>query len=277
MAEEAIVAPPPQAPLLKRAFGNRTGAGFLGGAALIATAMPGQAWFGFDQWLLVGGVVACVGAIFRIWASGYLEKNVTVAKKGPYRLVRHPLYVGSIILWIGLLLMAGNLWFAAIAGIGFFGYHIHAIRREETFLVGKFGEEYESFRRETPALLPLLSLVRLPQAILDGGFSLGLAWRHREWHVPLALGGFWVALWAYVRFGVAEGVEWWADPWRLGASGALGVILLLRLVLFAVIDKDIQNPVGRFLIALVSRKGRRDRAQRLRAQQEAAQAADISH
>ncbi len=267
MADEAPVAPPPPPPpLWKRAFGNRTGAGFLGGTVLIATALPGQAWFGFDQWLLTGGIIASVGSVFRAWASGYLEKNVEIARKGPYRLVRHPLYLGSIILWVGLLLMAGNLWFAAIAGVGFFAYHIHAIRREERFLVGKFGEDYESFRRETPGLLPLLSLLRLPQAVLDGGFSPALAWKHREWHVPLAVAGFWVALWAFVHAGSPALWRWWA-------VGALGVLLLGRLLLFAVIDRDIQNPVGRFLIALVSRKGRRDRAQRLREQQAAAKAA----
>lgn len=265
-APAPAVAPPPPPPLLKRAFGNRTGAGFLGGALLIATALPGRDWLGFDQWLLTGGIVASVGAVFRAWASGYLEKNVEIARRGPYRLVRHPLYLGSIILWIGLLVMAGNLWFAAVAGVGFFAYHLHAIAREERFLVGKFGDDYERFRRETPALVPVVSLVRLPRAILDGGFSPALAWRHREWHVPLAVAGFWVALWMFVREGSPE-------PWRWWTAGALGVVLVLRVVLFAVIDLDIQNPVGRLLISLVSRKGRRDRAQRLREQHEAAKAA----
>ena len=128
MSETAPVAPPPQPPLLKRAFGNRTGMGFVGGTLLVATATPQPGWWGLD-WLLIGGCVASAGALFRIWASGYLEKNVTVATKGPYRLVRHPLYVGSIILWIGLLLMAGNPWFAVPAGLGFYVYHAHAIRR----------------------------------------------------------------------------------------------------------------------------------------------------
>ena len=65
--------------------------GFLGGVALLATATPRP------HWLEIGMAVAAVGVCFRLWASGYLEKNVRVARSGPYRVVRHPLYFGSTI------------------------------------------------------------------------------------------------------------------------------------------------------------------------------------
>jgi hypothetical protein len=81
--------------------------------------------------------------------------------------------------------------------------------------------------------------------------------------VPLALAGFWAALWWYADAGAPAAWRWWT-------AGVLGGVLVGRLVLFAVIDRDIQNPVVRFLIALVSRKGRRDRAQRLIEQRHAA-------
>lgn len=243
--------------LLRRAFGNRTGMGFLGAAALAVTATPRSLW------LELGAGVAAIGAGLRLWASGTLEKNVRVARRGPYRLVRHPLYLGSTVLWLGLLLAGGNPWFAAPAAVAFAAYHVHAIRREERFLLERFGDEYAALRRDVPALVPWRSFWRLPEALLDGGCSARLALgTHREWHVPAAAAAFLGAC-AWFR---AESAPPAARAWT---AAALGGLLVSRLALFWLLDRDVRNPVLAALIAAVSRKKRRERAQRLRGQQAA--------
>lgn len=235
--------------LVWRAFGNRTGMGFLGAGFLVLVAKPKPGWFE------AGLAVALCGVAWRFWASGCLQKNQDVARTGPYRLVRHPLYLGSAILWGGLLAMGGNRDFVPPAAMAFVLYHALAIRREERYLLGKFGEAYAQYRREVPALVPWTTPHRLPGALLGGGFSWALAWKHREWHVGLAVLLFGAGLHAFMSAGLPR-------DWRLWTAAALGVALLLRLTLFALLDRDIQNPAVRALVALVSRKKRRERARR---------------
>ena len=231
--------------------------GFVGGAALVVTATPRTAW------LEIGAAVAALGALTRLWASGTLEKNVRVARRGPYRLVRHPLYLGSTVLWIGLLLAGGNPWFAAPAAVGFAAYHVHAIRREERFLLERFGDEYASLRRDVPALVPWRSFWRLPRALAEGGFSPRLALgQHREWHVPAAAAAFVAAAAWFRAAGAPPAVRAWA-------AATLAALLAARLALFWLLDRDIQNPVLAALVAAVSRKKRRERARRLRGAPEA--------
>ncbi len=69
-----------------------------------------------------------------------------------YRIVRHPLYVGWLLIFWGTPTMtAGHLLFAAIMS----GYILIAMRFEERDLVQHIGEPYRRYRQQVPALLPL--------------------------------------------------------------------------------------------------------------------------
>lgn len=73
---------------------------------------------------------------------------------GPYRLVRHPLYVGWLIaFWVTPTMTGTHLVFAAATT----AYILLAIRWEEKDLVTAHGTAYEHHRRSVPMLLPLLS------------------------------------------------------------------------------------------------------------------------
>jgi protein-S-isoprenylcysteine O-methyltransferase Ste14 len=68
-----------------------------------------------------------------------------------YKIVRHPLYVGwLLIFWGAPTMTAGHLLFAT----GMSGYILLAIRFEERDLVQNIGEPYRRYRREVPALVP---------------------------------------------------------------------------------------------------------------------------
>ena len=58
--------------------------------------------------LAIGGAMALVGEALRIWAAGHLEKGREVTRSGPYRLTRHPLYLGSAIIGVGVAIAAAR-------------------------------------------------------------------------------------------------------------------------------------------------------------------------
>lgn len=109
--------------------------------ALIVLALSLPTW---TTWL-AGLIVAAAGETFRIWASGHLEKGREVTRSGPYRFVRHPLYVGSTIIAGGVALAAHNLPVALCIAL-YMGLTLTAaVRTEEAELRRAFGSTYEDY------------------------------------------------------------------------------------------------------------------------------------
>ncbi len=62
------------------------------------------------QSVLIGLLPILLGLALRVWAAGYLHKGGGLCVWGPYRFVRHPLYLGTTLGALGLCLMARSLW-----------------------------------------------------------------------------------------------------------------------------------------------------------------------
>jgi protein-S-isoprenylcysteine O-methyltransferase Ste14 len=73
---------------------------------------------------------------------------------GIYSIVRHPLYLGNLIIIIGLLLSIKVWWFAMIGALIFWMYYERIAFAEEEFLQRKFGAEYLEWAEKTPAFVP---------------------------------------------------------------------------------------------------------------------------
>lgn len=95
--------------------------------------------------LAVGSLVAVIGEALRFWAAGHLEKGREVTKSGPYGFVRHPLYLGSAIIALGMAIAGATLG-VAIVVLSYLAITVFAaIRTEEAWLRARFGEEYDAY------------------------------------------------------------------------------------------------------------------------------------
>jgi protein-S-isoprenylcysteine O-methyltransferase Ste14 len=111
-------------------------------AAVIAVIVAEPTWRSWGAGLLV----ALAGEAVRIWAAGHLEKSREVTRSGPYRWMRHPLYVGSSILAAGVVIAARHWLVALVAVIYMVATLTAAIRTEEAFLRQTFGDTYDRYR-----------------------------------------------------------------------------------------------------------------------------------
>ncbi|HAK54647.1 MAG: isoprenylcysteine carboxylmethyltransferase family protein [Vicinamibacterales bacterium] len=129
---------------LARVAGLRVPLGFVVGVVTIAAARPSSLT------LLLGLPIALVGELVRIWAAGHLEKGREVTTSGPYRWVRHPLYVGSAILGFGFATATGSPIIAVVVA-AYLGLTLTAaIKTEDAELRERFGVAYDAYRAGEP-------------------------------------------------------------------------------------------------------------------------------
>ena len=75
-------------------------------------------------------------------------------KIGWYSLVRHPLYFGNYLIWLGLAIFLSNFWFVIILSLLFCIYYERIMFAEEVFLEEKFGGEFTDWASKTPSFFP---------------------------------------------------------------------------------------------------------------------------
>jgi protein-S-isoprenylcysteine O-methyltransferase Ste14 len=154
--------------MMKRLARLRVPLGFLSAVAGFWFAAPTS-----TSWV-IGLIVAVVGEGIRIWAAGHIEKGREITSSGPYRFVRHPLYLGSSLLGAGFIIAAANLPVAILVTL-YLGITISAaIRTEEAVLDERFKGGYADYRDGvvTPVERP---------------FSLARALRNREHRAVMGL------------------------------------------------------------------------------------------
>lgn len=86
--------------------------------------------------------------------SGQVAESLNTS--GIYSVVRHPLYVGNYLMWIGIVLFTFNFSFVIIVSLAFWLYYERIMFAEERFLERKFGKVYLDWSLKTPAFLPRL-------------------------------------------------------------------------------------------------------------------------
>ena len=110
-------------------------------------------WFARPSWwsLGLGAAIGLAGACLRGWAAGHLEKGVEVTTSGPYRWMRHPLYVGSTLLGLGFAAAARHPGAALLIVLYLAVSLSQAARFEEARLRAELGDAYDRYARGAAA------------------------------------------------------------------------------------------------------------------------------
>jgi protein-S-isoprenylcysteine O-methyltransferase Ste14 len=112
----------------------------------------------------LGVAVTLIGEAIRLWAVHHIgvisrtrsDRLGPLVDTGPFGMVRNPLYIGNILLWIGFAVTARLIWLAPVILV-LLGAEYHAIVRwEEQLLESKRGQEYRDYRSRVPRWIPTL-------------------------------------------------------------------------------------------------------------------------
>jgi protein-S-isoprenylcysteine O-methyltransferase Ste14 len=188
-------------------------------AGLLATkATPGS----YRLVFALGSVLLVLAACIRTWGTSYLQAEVMrdarvhterLLADGPYRYVRNPLYLGNILLAVGVGLMASRVGFL-ILSIGLTVFVMRLIFREESELQGDQGDSYRRYCAAVPRLLPSLT-ARVPPAGNAPRWGQAFRAEMMYWLLALAMAVYVLTLnlkpfWAV--FAVAVAASWFLKP-----------------------------------------------------------------
>ena len=151
--------------------------------SMLAQRLPiGMGWWlllfpnfpgGFNRQILprtaalqMAGAVICVcGLWFTLWARKTLagnwssdvtfKQNHELIRTGPYRIVRHPIYTGLLVMVVGTAMRIGQLRGVVSLALVTIGFWIK-LRQEERLMMRHFPEAYPVYRREVKALIPFV-------------------------------------------------------------------------------------------------------------------------
>jgi protein-S-isoprenylcysteine O-methyltransferase Ste14 len=123
-----------------------------------------------DPRVAVGWAMILTGLCIRSWAAGTLVKTQILATTGPYRMVRHPLYAGSILMIMGYTFLLGHpADFIVTMLLSFICFGL-AIQSEEAYLSQKFASTWKQYVASTGAIVPR-----------NLSFNTSDAWSPRQW------------------------------------------------------------------------------------------------
>lgn len=134
-------------------------------ALIINTIISLMGEYSLFYLFLIGLALMFFGAYLNILARKELARSWSplsssdnsekLIKSGIYTHIRHPIYLSNLIFFSGVTLVAGN-WYGWILFILFLEGLRERVKKEEEELYKKFGEEYRTYAKETPLILPRL-------------------------------------------------------------------------------------------------------------------------
>lgn len=131
------------------------------------------------QNVLIGFILIAIGESLRMWSVSYAggitrTTNVgapSLCTSGPYGYTRNPLYIGNMIIYSGVVFVAGslNIFSMLIVTWAFFIIQYYLIiNLEQNTLIDIFGKEYKNYMNNVPILFPRLT-----------------SWKNKDKYVPM--------------------------------------------------------------------------------------------
>ena len=168
------------------------------------------------------------GYVLRVWGTAYLSSGVVwnanvssggLLLSGPYRYVRNPLYLGNLLVAVGIGLL-GPPFSMLIIVVGVTAFVMRLISVEERYLTAVYGQAYHEYTRLVPRLIPRLT----PAPIAIGPRP--PAWSDGFWGETLHL--------AFVLATLYNALFSWRQP-----STAMWVFLVVALLFWGMIRRFI--------------------------------------
>ena len=116
-------------------------------------------------WLAAGLALGLLGLLVRGWTVGLVPMGTsgrgterlraeTLNTRGTYSVVRHPLYLGNLLLWVGVVATTGRPAAVLVTVLVFWILYERITLAEERFLLEAHGEAFRAWAERTPAFLP---------------------------------------------------------------------------------------------------------------------------
>jgi protein-S-isoprenylcysteine O-methyltransferase Ste14 len=140
---------------------------------LFALAIPAikfntYSWITDDLYIILTVLaifISFLGLVIRAITIGITPKGTSgrntkeqvaevLNSKGIYSVIRHPLYLGNFLMWLGIVVFSFNLWFLFSFCLLYWLYYERIMFAEERFLERKFGQTYIDWSLKIPAFVP---------------------------------------------------------------------------------------------------------------------------
>ena len=105
--------------------------------------------------LWIGAAIALPGSLLRLWAAGHIEKGRVLTQGGPYAHTRNPLYFGSFIMALGIIIGGQSYWLLLPFGIFFAFFYFPVMKAEELELLSGYGEQFIEYSKRVPLFFPV--------------------------------------------------------------------------------------------------------------------------
>jgi protein-S-isoprenylcysteine O-methyltransferase Ste14 len=122
-----------------------------------------QAGSGWEENLLriIGLLSLLLGQVIRVSARGYKAEHSknshALIEGGPYQVVRNPMYLGILLIGLGVVLMLFNWWVVLLFLLIFTARYFPLILSEEQKLRNMFPGTYEAYCRRVPRMMPRIT------------------------------------------------------------------------------------------------------------------------
>jgi protein-S-isoprenylcysteine O-methyltransferase Ste14 len=143
------------------------------------------AWFSHPsaQSLAIGLPISLLGLALRAWAAGCLAKNQQLATGGPYAYTRNPLYIGTLLVALGLTVASRSIGLGILFAAVFLLVYLPVIQNEEQHL-RKIFPDYAAYAAQVPALLPRLTPISSKNS---NPFQMALYLKNKEFQAGVGL------------------------------------------------------------------------------------------
>lgn len=177
--------------------------------------------------------VGLLGLLVRVFTVGYTPENTSgrntdagqvadvLNTTGIYSLIRNPLYVGNLLMWLAVAMLTGSIWFVLLFIMFFWIYYERIVYAEESFLRDKFGQSYLDWTEHTPIFLPRHLRYKAP--------SIPFSWKKVLKKEKNGLFALFLLIWIFKLVGdyAAQGNIRLTEGWEFYAALVTGILYFI--------------------------------------------------